>query len=81
MTENEIRDRLFGTEERKPNRPAMNKTEALEAVRFLRHSLFNTPATNKLLDNIESYILTHDAEVVKSTLNSIYGTHLEEVER
>lgn len=59
----------------------MNKTEALEAVRFLRNSLFNTPAVNKVLENLEQYILTHDAEVVKQTLNSIYGTHLEEVER
>lgn len=59
----------------------MNKTEALEAVRFLRHSLFNTPTVNNLLESLEEYILTHDAEVVKQTLNSIYGTHLEEVER
>ncbi len=59
----------------------MNKTEALDAVRFLRNSLFNTRGINGILDNLEQYILTHDAEVVKQTLNSIYGTHLEEVER
>lgn len=68
----------------------MNKTEALDAVRFLRHSLFNTPTVNRLLDNIEHYILTHDAEVIKQTLNGIYGMPdetklimkpLEEVER
>lgn len=68
----------------------MNKTEALEAVRFLRGSLFNTPTVNMILENLEQYILTHDAEVVKQTLNSIYGMPdetqiimkpLEEVER
>lgn len=68
----------------------MNKTEALEAVRFLRNSLFNTPTVNMILENLEQYILTHDAEVVKQTLNSIYGMPdetqiimkpLEEVER
>lgn len=68
----------------------MNKTEALDAVRFLRHSLFNTRAVNGLLESLEEYILTHDAEVIKQTLNGIYGIPddteiimkpLEEVER
>ena len=75
----------------------MNKTEALDAVRFLRNSLFNTRGINAILENLEEYILTHDAEVIKETLNSVYGiqtkevvrvpleitcnTHLEEVER
>lgn len=68
----------------------MNKTEALEAVRFLKCSLFNTPTVNRILDNIEHYILTHDAEVIRQTLNGIYGMPdetkiimkpLEEVER
>lgn len=68
----------------------MNKTEALDAVRFLRNSLFNTRAVNGILENLEQYILTHDAEVIKQTLNGIYGMPdetqiimkpLEEVER
>lgn len=68
----------------------MNKNEALEAVRFLRNSLFNTPTVNMILESLEEYILTHDAEVIKQTLNGIYGMPdetqiimkpLEEVER
>lgn len=72
MTENEIRDRLFGTEERNPNRTAMNKIEALELVRFLRCSLYNGRGIDGALESLEEYITNRDAEVIRQTLAGIY---------